>query len=98
VRQLRLRLPVPPRLHGSPELAPLAILEAALTACEASLLASYAEIYHGTNDDFRRGSSVVRASSIIVHARRLATVIAGYREALERDDRRAERERNRRHF
>lgn len=98
MRQLRLRLPFPPRLQTSPELAPLAILEAALTACEAALLASYAEKYHGTNEGLRRGSSVVRASSIIVHARRLATIIAAHREALDRDDRRADRERNRRHF
>ena len=98
MRQLRLGLPIPPRLEASPELAPLAILEVALTACEAALLASYAETYHGTNDDLRRGSSVVRANSIIIHARRLAVVIAGYRDALDRDDRRAERERTRRPF
>jgi len=93
LRQLHLCLPTPPRLEASPELAPLAILEASLTACEAALLASYAEIYHGTNNDAPRGSSVVRANSIIIHSRRLAAVIAAYRDALEREDRRAERRR-----
>jgi len=93
--QLHLRLPTPPRLEASPELAPLAILEAALTACEASILASYAEIYNGADDDAPRGSSVVRANSIITHARRLAAVIAAYRDALDREDRRADRERRR---
>jgi hypothetical protein len=96
VRQLR--LPIPPRLEAAPELAPLAILEAALTACEAALLASWAEIYHGALHGSPRGSSAIRANSIITHARRLSAVIAAYRDALDRDQRRAERERRRRSF
>ncbi len=47
MRQLRLRLPIPPLLEGSPELAALAILEAALSDSEAALLASYAQLYNG---------------------------------------------------
>ena len=43
MRQLRLRLPIPPLLERTPELAALVILETALSASEASLLASYAE-------------------------------------------------------
>ena len=93
----QLRLPIPPRLEAAPELAPLAILEVALTACEAALLASYAEIYHG-DLHAPRGSSAVRASSIITHARRLSAVIAAYRDALDREERRADRERHRRPF
>ena len=94
----QLRLPIPPRLEAAPELAPLTILEVALTACEAALLASYAEIYHGALEGSPRGSSAVRASSIITHARRLSAVIAAYRDALDREDRRADRERRRRPF
>lgn len=52
MRQLRLRLPIPPLLERSPELAALAILEAALSASEAALLASYAELYNGALDGF----------------------------------------------
>ncbi len=37
MRQLRLRLPIPPLLERSRELAALAILEAALTASEAAV-------------------------------------------------------------
>ena len=45
-----------------------------------------------------RGSSAVRARSIITHARRLSAVIAAYRDALDREERRADRERHRRPF
>ena len=98
MRQLRLRLPIPPLLERSPELAALVILETALTASEAALLASYADLYNGAIDGIPRSSSVVRANSIIIHARRLAAVIAAYRDALDRDERRADRERSRRPF
>ena len=47
VRQLRLRLPTPPLLERATELAPLAILETALSASEAAILASYAGLYNG---------------------------------------------------
>lgn len=79
-------------------MAALVILETALSASEAALLASYADLYNGAIDGIPRGSSVVRANSIIVHARRLAAVIAAYRDALDRDERRADRERSRRPF
>ena len=91
MRQLRLRLPIPPLLERSPELAALAILETALSASEASLLASYAELYNGAFHAIPRGSSVLRANAVIIHARRLATVIAAYRDSLDRDARREER-------
>ena len=98
MRQLRLRLPIPPLLERAPELAALAILETALSASEVALLASYAELYNGALDGVPRGASVLRANAIIIHARRLATVIATYRDSLERDDRRADRERSRMSF
>ncbi len=98
MRQLRLRLPTPPLLERAPELAPLAILETALSASEAALLASWAELYNGALDGIPRGSSVLRANAVIIHARRLATVIAAYRDSLDRDARREERARHRTSF
>lgn len=98
MRQLHLRLPIPPVLERSPELAPLAILDAALTACEAALLASYAEIHHGDIEDAPRGSSVLRANAIITQARRLAAALAAYRDAVDRDALRVARERRRQPF
>lgn len=92
MNQLSLRLPLPPDLERSPELAPLAILDAALTACEAALLASYAEIYHGVGGA-PRGSSRLRAGAVITQARRLGTVLAAYRDAVDRDARREHRRR-----
>ena len=98
MRQLRLRLPIPPLLERAPELAPLTILETALSASEAAILSSYAELYNGALDGIPRGSSVLRANAVIIHARRLATVIAVYRDSLDRDARRVERDRHRTSF
>jgi len=98
VRPSRLRLPIPPLLERAPELAALAILETALSASEAAILASYAELYNGALDGVRSGSSVLRANAVIIHARRLATVIAAYRDSLDRDARRVERDRHRTSF
>lgn len=92
MRQLSLRLPSPNLLERSPELATLAILDAALTASEAALLASYAELYNGALDGIPRGASVLRANTIIIHSRRLAAALATYRDSL---DRKALRERAR---
>ena len=98
MRQLRLRLPVPPLLEHAPELAALAILETALSASEAALLASYAELYNGALGGIPRGSSVLRANAVIIHSRRLAAVLAAYRDSLDRDARRMERHRHRTSF
>ena len=98
MRQLRLRLPIPPLVERAPELAPLAILETALSTSEAALLASYAELYNNTFDGVPRGSSVLRANAVIIQARRLATVIAAYRDSLDRDARREARDRHRTSF
>jgi hypothetical protein len=85
-------------LERFPELAALAILETALTASEAALLASYAELYNGALEGIPRGSSVLRANTVIIHARRLAAALATYRDSLDRDARREERERHRTSF
>lgn len=98
MRQLRLRLPLPPMLERSPELAVLAILEAALTASEAALLAAYAELYNGALEGIPRGASVLRANAVIIHARRLAAALANYRDSLDRDALREERARHRTSF
>lgn len=98
MNQLNLRLPIPPVLERSPELAPLAILDAALTACEAALLAAYAEVYNGAIDDAPRGSSALRANAIITQARRLAATLAAYRDSLDREARREKQERHRMPF
>lgn len=95
MRRLRLRLPIPPLLERSPELAALAILDAALSASEAALLASYADLYNGALDGIPRGCTVLRANAVIIHARRLAAALASYRDALDRDARREERARER---
>ena len=89
--QLHLRLPIPPLLERAPELAALAILEAAL-------LASYAELYNGALDGIPRATNLLRANAIIIHARRLAAALAAYRDALEREALRDERVRNRTPF
>ena len=95
MRQLRLRLPRPQMLERTPELAALAILDAALTASEAALLASNAELYNGALEGVPRGSSVLRANTVIIHARRLAAALATYRDSLDRDALREQRARHR---
>lgn len=85
--QLSLRLPASAALQRAPELAALAILDAALTASEAALIASYAELLHGIGEHART-STLMRANAVITQARRLGTVLAAYREAVDRDARR----------
>ena len=79
-------------------MAALSILETALSASEAALIASYIELYNGALDDLPRGSSVRRANSVIIHARRLAAVLDSYRDALDRDARREQRVQNSTNF
>lgn len=87
---MRLTPLAPPieRYSRSPELAPLAILEAALGACEIAVLAAHAELAHGALDVMPKGSSSMRALGLIVAGHRLATALAAYREALGREERR----------
>lgn len=94
MRQLQLAL-LPPFIERSPELAPLAILDAALTASESALLVAFPEIYHGASDGVPRASSVARANAVILNARRLAAALAAYRDALAREARRSVREHSR---
>jgi hypothetical protein len=91
-------LPFPPTIGQCPELASLAILDVALSAVEYALNAVCPEITHGTFNGAPRSSTVVRANALISQARRLAACIAAYRDAVQRDARRTERERHRRGF
>jgi hypothetical protein len=88
----QLSLPMPPSLDRWPELAPLAILDAALSASESALLAACPEIHCGGTGRAARGSTVVRAGAVILQARRLAAALAAYRDAVDREARRADRE------
>lgn len=94
----QLLLPFPPTLEHCPELASLAILDVALCASEYALLAVCPEILHGTLDGAPRGSTPMRANTLILQARRLAAAIAAYRASVDRDARRADRARLRRVF
>jgi hypothetical protein len=91
-------LPFPPALEQCPELASLAILDVALSAVEYALNAVCPEITHGTLNGAPCSSTVVRAKAIISQARRLGACIAAYRDAVDRDARRTDRERHRRAF
>ena len=58
------RLPVE-QFARSPELASLSILGAAITACQAALLAAHPDVAHGATEDCPRGSSALRAEASI---------------------------------
>lgn len=88
---MTLRAPMPPYLEHNPELASLAILDAALAASEFAVLASCPEIHHGALEDAARGSTTLRGYALILQARRLAAAISAYRDAVDRDARRARR-------
>lgn len=87
----QLPLPIPPALDRWPELAALAILDAALSATESALLAACPAIRYGALEHASRGSTTLRANSIILQARRLAAAIASYRNAVDREARRGDR-------
>ena len=90
--------PLPPSLERWPELAPLAILEAALSVSESALLAACPELHCTTFERAPRGSTIPRASAVILQARRLAVALAAYRNAVGREARRIDRELARRSF
>ena len=92
------RLPIPPSLDRSPELASLAILDVAITVTVSALLSSYPELFHGTFDDAPCGASVLRANALITQARRLAASIAAFSEAVDRETLRENRARRQRPF
>jgi hypothetical protein len=89
---MTLRAPIPPYLEHSPELASLAILDAALAASEYAVLAACPEIHHGALQSAARGSTTLRGQALILQARRLAAAISAYRDAVDRDARRADRQ------
>lgn len=95
----QLLLPIHPALDRSPELAPLAILDDALTTSESALLAACPELQLPP-EHLPRGHppTTRRANAIILQARRLAVAIAAYRDALQRDARRLDCELRRRTF
>ena len=84
------RLPVE-QFARSPELASLSILAAAITACQAALLAAHPDVAHGATEDSPRGSSALRAEAILVAGRRLELALASYTQALGREERRSRR-------
>lgn len=84
------RLPVE-QFARSPELASLSILGAAITACQAALLAAHPEVANGATEDCPRGSSPLRAEAILVAGRRLEVAVASYIQALGREERRSRR-------
>jgi len=94
----QLPLPIYPSLVRSPELAPLAILDTALAASESALMLASSELHYDDALLPTRRSVARRATALILLARRLATSIAAYRDALDRDARRMEREFDRRSF
>jgi hypothetical protein len=94
----QLPLPLPPSLERWPELASLAILDAALSTSESALIAVCPELHCGAIGRASRGSTVARASAVILQARRLAAALVAYRNAVDRDARRADRELARRSF
>ena len=94
----QLPLPIPPTLDRWPELAPLAILDVALSASESALLSACPEIHIEAFVHSPRGSTTRRAYAVIFQARRLAAAIAAYRQALDRDARSVERQLRRRVF
>ena len=69
-----------------------------LVRAEGALLAANPELMHGQVAHCPRASPAMRANTLIVQARRLATALAAYREAVSSDARRAARERTRRGF
>ena len=84
------QLSLPPsieRLALSPQLTTLAILDAALSASESALLAAHPDIPLGTLCLCERGSAPMRAHSILIASRRLASALAAYRKALDKQQR-----------
>lgn len=80
-----LRLPPPSRLARDPELAVLAILDAAIDASEFALSSVHPVFLQRGS---LRGSPLHSAKAIVLHGKRLAAEIAGYRNAIERERRR----------
>ena len=90
--QLTLRMPMTMQPSSAPELATLAIFEAAATASEALLGSRHDPLGHGPDPRYRR-SPAFRAYEITILCRQLSAALAAYREAVDRETRRAQRER-----
>ncbi len=92
--QLSLRMPMTMQPSSAPELATLAILEAAANASEALLCSRHDPFDDGPDPRYRR-SPASRADAIVTLCRQLSAALAAYREAVDRETRRARRERRR---
>ena len=79
-------IPAPPPvdrrlLTAAPELATLALLDSALTACTAALLAAHPTLGHDLRPD-PEPPSLCEARRLIAAAHRLRRTVARYREAV----------------
>jgi len=90
--QLTLRMPMTVQPSRAPELATLALFEAAATASEALLCGIHDPLGHGTPALSSPRSSAARAWAIVYLCRRLSAALAAYREAVDREAARAQRE------
>jgi len=95
--QLTLRMPMTMQPSSAPELATLAIFEAAATASEALLCSRHDPFGHGADYSRYPRSTEYRAYAVILLCRRLSAALAAYREALDRETRRAQRVQRERH-
>ena len=98
MRQLRLRLPILPVLERSPEFGRARHPRDGTLCLRGRAPRLVRRALQRALDGIPRGSSVLRVNAVIIHARRLAAVIAAYRDALDRDARRVERDRHRTSF
>jgi len=85
-------MPMTMQPSSAPELATLALFEAAATASEALLCSIHDPLGHGAPDPRYRRSPASRAYAIVLLCRQLSAALAAYREAVDRESRRAQRE------
>lgn len=79
--------PSPPEIDAAPQLAVIALTDAALETLVAALLAAHHELYDPERPYWlgRPAPSSNRARHVLTHVRRLAAAIERYRRALERE-------------
>lgn len=81
-------VPTPPQLEQAPELAILAVLECALETASSALLAVYPE-FCDMEPREPLSQPALGALTIISAGKRLHTSIAGYRGAIEREQKKS---------
>ena len=81
------KMPTPTDLDQDPELAALAVLDAALQAARAALLSRHADLRNGVRGAGRRynttSASTWAAGPLVLLAKVMREQIASYREAIE---------------